>query len=179
MDYFIKQALHGFDWSCVVVEFILSNFNYKIVTSTSSNQRNVIYFYKIHDTEFENAIFSSEYEYIAGYHGKTHVWAWAWHISLFTNVEKFLARKLLAYATSLSEEYTLVQNILTTSRSNILEPIQLYINLAIGCKIIKNRYVLPINIMLDDDSLIYYIVLANTDYLDVLFEKLNGFKPTN
>lgn len=171
IQYIIMDALIEYDNAQPTINYLKKNAYYEVEKkSAKDTARNVITFI---DKATKKPLFSTEIEIIGIYYASYHIWSWAWaHIGL-TNNDTYLSKDILIYALKLDTDMAYLKALLSTSRGEIKSDIQIDINLAICSYIIKQPYIYPIEITVNDKVLIYYYILLNKTELNNLSKKIS------
>lgn len=160
----ISNALTYYDSAHYTIKYLLKKTRLDIKKTQNDQVRSV---YKFYDLVTNKLILETEVEIMAIYYDKRNIWSWAWgHIGLY-NSENYLSKEMLLYSLNRGSELAYIKSIINTSRG-VIDPMQVDINLAIGCSLIKNKYVYPYIYNYDNYNLIYYIILLDQEKLEKL-----------
>lgn len=172
IQYIIMDALVEYDNAQPTINYLKKNSYYEIEKKIPKDTaRNVITFI---DNKTKEHILTTEIEIIGIYYASYHIWSWAWaHIGL-TNNDTYLSKDILTYALKLDTDMAYLKALLSTSRGEIKSDIQIDINLAICSYIIKQPYIYPIELTVNDKVLIYYYILLNKTDLNHLSKKISS-----
>ena len=137
---YIKKALDYYDEQILKYNNLIISKNIKI--SEKINEDNEIIFYD----EDNKIAYDSTFEVLGYFDSSTRVWVWGWLMQGFKNEDTKISKDLLNYGLKLepSTKYIdlemMIKALLVNSRIRIGEDIQLTINLAICCKIVRERF---------------------------------------
>jgi len=123
---------------------------------------------KIYNKETNELIISTEFERLAAYYNKYHIWVWAWSVPMLHHSENSLSIEILKHTLQMDQEYVYIKTLFTTSRGIIDDPIQIDINLALCGQILKKPYI----VKLQDGMVDWYVVYLNTEGFDKLADEL-------
>lgn len=171
VQHIISKALIDYDTVQPVIKYLLDNCVVPPTADRASDGSRRTKF-TFNDKVTGDVVLETEIETFAIYYDKYKVWSWAWsHPGLYL-VENSLARDILIHALSLEVDLSYIKSILTTSRGQLKDPIQIDINLAIGASFTKQPFIYPYKYQIEDSYLIYYTVLLNRPVLDKMAKKL-------
>lgn len=176
LQHVISEALVEYDAARPVIRYLQKNTDFDGVKSTNDTVRTK---FKFSDKNTNEVIVDTEVETLAIFYDKLDVWSWAWSQTGLTNAENELSKKILMYALKLDPDLSYLKSILTTSRGPIYDVTQIDINLAIASSIIKQPYIYPYIHRVEDQNLIYYIILLNKEELDKLKNKIKNSKESD
>lgn len=173
IQHIITNALIEYDSAQPVIRYLKKYTTYEGYKTLVDTERTKFRFIDIKTKEL---VIETEVEVLGIFYDKYNVWSWAWsHIGL-TNAENYLSKEILIYALKLGSDLAYLKSILTTSRGEVKDKIQIDINLAIGASIIKQPYIYPFEYSINNNHLIYYFILLNKEDLNKLNKKLSNFK---
>uniref|UniRef100_A0A6C0LRI8 Uncharacterized protein n=1 Tax=viral metagenome TaxID=1070528 RepID=A0A6C0LRI8_9ZZZZ len=170
IPHIIGKALVDYDSAQSVIKYLLKNTNLSGYKSNSDSVRTHFIF---SDKEDKNKIIlKTEVEILGIFYDKYNIWTWGWaHVGGLKS-ETYLAKEILNYALKLGIEMSYIKTILTTSRGVVTDDIQLGINLALGCSIIKKPYIYPDSYPVGDYNIVYYFILLDNSELDKIKENI-------
>ena len=171
VQHIISEALVQYDAAQPVIRYLLKNARQEGIKSTNDIERTKI---KFIDKNTDEVLVDTEVEILAIFYDKFNVWSWAWAHTGLTNAENYLSKEILLYALKLESDLSYLKSILTRSRGEIKDITQIDINLAIGSFVIKKPYIFPYIYTIDNDNLVYYLILINNDDLDRLKDKIKN-----
>ena len=169
VQHIIREALQDYDSVKPVIRYLEKNTYYEGTKTASDTVRST---FKFIDKETHETIIETEIEILAIFYDKLNVWSWGWAQTGLTNSENYLSREILLYALKLDPSLSYLKSVLTTSRGVINDLTQLDINLALSSSVIKKPYIYPFYHKVDNNYLIYYIILINDEPLNALKSKL-------
>lgn len=171
VQHIISEALISYDSAKPVIRYLQEYAYFEGIKSGSDTERTK---FKFIDKETNEVLVDTEVETLAIFYDKLNVWSWAWSQTGLTNAENYLSKETLLYALKLGSDLSYLKSILTTSRGVIKDITQIDINLAIGSSIIKQPYIYPFIYKIDNNHLIYYLILLNKESLDKLKDKIKN-----
>lgn len=170
VQHIISEALIEYDTAKPVIRYLQKNARFEGETSESDTTRTK---FKFIDKMTNDVIVDTEVEILAIFYDKLNVWSWAWSQTGLRNAENYLSKEILLYALKLDPDLSYLKSLLTTSRGIIKDLTQIDINLALGSSIIKQPYIYPYIHRIEDNNLIYYIILLNKNVLNKLKTKIS------
>lgn len=169
----ISKALIEYDTAQPTIRYLVKYADYEGERPGTDWQRTKFRFI---DKKTDDVILETEVETLAVYYDKMDIWSWAWSLTGLTNAENYLAKEILIYALKLGSDLAYLKSILTTSRGVIDDVTQIEVNLAIACSIIKQPYIYPFVYKIENNYLVYYLILLNKTDLDKLSERIKNDK---
>lgn len=166
----IKKALIYYDQTEPVIRYLQTKTTYTGIKTAVDNARTTLTFT---DNDSHQIVLETEVEILAVYYDRYHLWSWSWAQTGLKSSENYLAKNLLRYSLDLDHHLTYLKSILFTSRNIIRSPTQIDINLAIAADILKTPYIYPYVYPINNDQLVYYLILLNVDQLNLLMKNID------
>jgi len=132
----IKNSIEYYDSYKSKVNNIINNTEFIQFVNNDNITNQIIFFDKNN-----KILLKSSYEIISVYLPTQKIWKWSWSVPLPAN-NTFISRKLVEYACSLNDlSDILIKSILTNSKINISNDIQIDILLSLISKLTKNPFI--------------------------------------
>ena len=166
IQHIISEALVEYDTARPVIRYLQKYAYFEGIKSESDTVRTKFTFI---DNETDEKIIETEVETLAIFYDKLNVWSWSWNHLGLTSAENYLSKEVLLYALKLDPDLSYLKSLLTTSRGIIKDPTQIDINLAVASSIIKQPFVYPYIYQIDNNHLIYYLILLKNRQSNPIF----------
>lgn len=167
VKYIISKSLQDHDAVTEVIKYLKNKNIIKLIPQKRKNDRDLWTFINVATNE---VILETEVEYLGTYNTKLKIWCWAWSIPILSSMDVHLSKEMLLYALKLGPESSYLKTILITSRGEISDLIQLDIHIALASYILKQPYIFPYEVEIENYSLVHYYIMLNTTDIGKLFD---------